>query len=67
MNATPSEDWDCGWGDAGGMVFQKAYLEFFTSAKIISALQDVLKKFPLVDFHILNEKVPVYYFNTSIL
>ena len=31
VNGTPSEDAVVGWGGAGGRVYQKAYLEFFTS------------------------------------
>ncbi|XP_069097355.1 methylenetetrahydrofolate reductase (NADPH) isoform X2 [Pleurodeles waltl] len=55
MNARPSSDPVVGWGPSGGYVFQKAYLEFFTSSENVSALLKVLKKYePRVNYHIVN-------------
>ena len=31
INGLPSEDAEVGWGGSGGRIYQKAYLEFFTS------------------------------------
>ncbi|KAM9855431.1 methylenetetrahydrofolate reductase (NADPH) [Aulostomus maculatus] len=55
INGKPSTDPVVGWGPAGGYVFQKAYLEFFTSSENVAALLKVLKKYePRVNYHIVN-------------
>ncbi|CAH7444144.1 methylenetetrahydrofolate reductase (NADPH) isoform X2 [Phodopus roborovskii] len=55
INGKPSSDPIVGWGPSGGYVFQKAYLEFFTSREIVEALLQVLKKYELrVNFHIVD-------------
>ncbi|KAG7274842.1 hypothetical protein CRUP_038815, partial [Coryphaenoides rupestris] len=55
INGKPSSDPIAGWGPAGGYVFQKAYLEFFTSSENVTALLKVLKKYePRVNYHIVN-------------
>nr|XP_020440956.1 methylenetetrahydrofolate reductase [Monopterus albus]XP_020440957.1 methylenetetrahydrofolate reductase [Monopterus albus] len=55
INGKPSTDPVVGWGPAGGYVFQKAYLEFFTSSESVTALLKVLKKYePRVNYHIVN-------------
>ncbi|XP_005528360.1 methylenetetrahydrofolate reductase (NADPH) isoform X4 [Poecile atricapillus] len=57
INGKPSTDPIVGWGPSGGYVFQKAYLEFFTSSEIVTALLKVLKKYELrVNYHIVNVK-----------
>ncbi|XP_058017228.1 methylenetetrahydrofolate reductase (NADPH) [Ahaetulla prasina] len=57
INGKPSTDPIVGWGPEGGYVFQKAYLEFFTSAENIKALLTVLKKYgQRVNYHIVNVK-----------
>ncbi|XP_074654061.1 methylenetetrahydrofolate reductase (NADPH)-like [Tubulanus polymorphus] len=42
VNCCPSTDPVHGWGSPGGYVFQKAYLEFFTSKQNITYLKEVL-------------------------
>lgn len=54
VNCAPSTDPCVGWGHPGGYVFQKAYLEFFTSEQSIAALLQVLRRYPGVDFQILS-------------
>ncbi|XP_042562450.1 methylenetetrahydrofolate reductase [Clupea harengus] len=55
INGKPSSDPITGWGPPGGYVFQKAYLEFFTSSENVTALLKVLKKYePRVNYHIVN-------------
>uniref|UniRef100_A0A3Q1JM86 Methylenetetrahydrofolate reductase (NADPH) n=2 Tax=Anabas testudineus TaxID=64144 RepID=A0A3Q1JM86_ANATE len=55
INGKPSTDPVVGWGPAGGYVFQKAYLEFFTSSENVDALLQVLKKYePRVNYHMVN-------------
>ncbi|XP_027514042.1 methylenetetrahydrofolate reductase isoform X3 [Corapipo altera] len=57
INGKPSTDPIVGWGPSGGYVFQKAYLEFFASSEIVTALLKVLKKYELrVNYHIVNVK-----------
>uniref|UniRef100_W5MEH5 Methylenetetrahydrofolate reductase (NADPH) n=2 Tax=Lepisosteus oculatus TaxID=7918 RepID=W5MEH5_LEPOC len=57
INGSPSSDPVVGWGPPGGYVFQKAYLEFFTSSENVTALLQVLKKYePRVNYHIVNVK-----------
>ncbi|XP_070561500.1 methylenetetrahydrofolate reductase (NADPH)-like [Ptychodera flava] len=53
--AKPSADPVVGWGDPGGYVFQKAYLEFFTTRENIKALLEILPDYsPRVNYHIIN-------------
>ncbi|XP_035696914.1 methylenetetrahydrofolate reductase-like isoform X1 [Branchiostoma floridae] len=54
VNAAPSTDPVVGWGTPGGYVFQKAYLEFFTSRENVQALFKVLPKYPNVNYHIIK-------------
>ncbi|XP_050009151.1 methylenetetrahydrofolate reductase (NADPH) isoform X2 [Alexandromys fortis] len=55
INGKPSSDPVVGWGPSGGYVFQKAYLEFFTSPETVEALLQVLKKYELrVNYHIVD-------------
>ncbi|XP_054995492.1 methylenetetrahydrofolate reductase (NADPH) isoform X2 [Sorex araneus] len=57
VNGRPSTDPVVGWGPSGGYVFQKAYLEFFTSRETVQALLQVLKKYELrVNYHIVDVK-----------
>uniref|UniRef100_A0A673TXI6 Methylenetetrahydrofolate reductase n=2 Tax=Suricata suricatta TaxID=37032 RepID=A0A673TXI6_SURSU len=57
INGKPSSDPVVGWGPSGGYVFQKAYLEFFTSRETVGALLQVLKKYELrVNYHIVDVK-----------
>ncbi|XP_040182018.1 methylenetetrahydrofolate reductase [Rana temporaria] len=55
VNGKPSTDPIVGWGPSKGYVFQKAYLEFFTSSDMVTALTKVLKRYePRVNYHIVN-------------
>lgn len=57
INGKPSSDPVVGWGPSGGYVFQKAYLEFFTSRETVEALLQVLKTYELrVNYHIVDVK-----------
>ena len=42
VNGAPSEDPDVGWGASGGRVYQKSYLEFFTSKDKLDTLLKTL-------------------------
>ncbi|XP_045163409.2 methylenetetrahydrofolate reductase (NADPH)-like [Mercenaria mercenaria] len=54
INGAPSSDQNVGWGAPNGYIYQKAYLEFFTSKKNIRALKKILPEYPLVNYHIIN-------------
>ncbi|XP_037684437.1 methylenetetrahydrofolate reductase isoform X2 [Choloepus didactylus] len=57
INGKPSSDPIVGWGPSGGYVFQKAYLEFFTSRETVEALLQVLKKYEQrVNYHVVDVK-----------
>eukprot|EP01091_Cochliopodium_minus_P011384 TRINITY_DN3202_c0_g1_i1.p1 TRINITY_DN3202_c0_g1~~TRINITY_DN3202_c0_g1_i1.p1 ORF type:complete len:594 (-),score=196.68 TRINITY_DN3202_c0_g1_i1:158-1939(-) len=45
-----------GWGNEGGYVYQKAYLEFFVSPERWSELKKKLEKFPFLTYHAINLK-----------
>ena len=54
VNCAPSTDSKVGWGPPGGYVFQKAYLEFFTCEANVIALMQIMRRYPSVNFHIIN-------------
>jgi len=62
-NCVPSDDSVLGWGQPGGYVFQKAYLEFFTSEENVLALLQVLGRFPGVNFQVVNKNGLINYTN----
>ena len=57
VNGLPSNDEVFGWGQTGGYVYQKAYLEFFTCRKNVEILKRILPEYPLVNYHIINKNV----------
>lgn len=54
VNAKPSDDPLVGWGGDGGVVFQKAYVEFFVAEESIPAVLDVFSHYPNITFHAIN-------------
>jgi len=56
VNGAKSEDPKFGWGPTGGFVFQKAYVEFFTSPESLKALVKACEKYPYLTYHALNRK-----------
>jgi len=62
-NCVASDDPILGWGQPGGYVFQKAYLEFFTSEENVLALLQVLGRFPGVNFQVVNKNGLINYTN----
>ncbi|XP_055345441.1 methylenetetrahydrofolate reductase (NADPH)-like [Paramacrobiotus metropolitanus] len=54
VNGLPSTDKVHGWGDPGGYVYQKAYLEFFIASERVEKLLSVLDKYPRVTYHVIN-------------
>ncbi|CAI8035612.1 Methylenetetrahydrofolate reductase [Geodia barretti] len=56
VNGRSSSDPVVGWGEKGGFVYQKAYLEFFCSPSFMRALMTVLVDYPQVNYHIVNRQ-----------
>lgn len=54
LNGVDSENPIHGWGDAGGKIYQKAYLEFFTSEEKLSKLMSLIKDFPTLSLRAFN-------------
>ncbi len=57
VNGEPSSDPVIGWGSPDGYVYQKAYLEFFTSSENLPYLLSALEKYPRVNYHIISKTV----------
>lgn len=55
VNGAPSSDSKVGWGSPNGYIYQKAYLEFFTTKENGIALKKILKNYPQVNYHIVNK------------
>eukprot|EP00163_Fabomonas_tropica_P007578 TRINITY_DN1729_c2_g6_i2.p1 TRINITY_DN1729_c2_g6~~TRINITY_DN1729_c2_g6_i2.p1 ORF type:complete len:595 (+),score=196.83 TRINITY_DN1729_c2_g6_i2:46-1830(+) len=56
VNGTPSSDPMFGWGGHDGVVYQKAYLEFFCSKESLETLQTLLPKYKSLSYHAINVK-----------
>ncbi|KAK9819788.1 hypothetical protein WJX72_002386 [[Myrmecia] bisecta] len=54
VNGAPSTDPTFGWGGPGGYVYQKAYVEFFTSPDKFAALQATLDASPGITYMAIN-------------
>ena len=55
VNGESSEDPDVGWGAAGGRVYQKAYLEFFTSKDKLDKLLETMDSLDNISFQAINK------------
>jgi len=56
VNAATSDHSVHGWGPHGGYVYQKAYIEFFTSPDRMRVLKQHISKYPSLDYQIVNAK-----------
>jgi len=56
VNGAPSTTENIGWGPKGGFIYQKAYVEFFTSPSNLEKLLKILPKYPSITYHALNLK-----------
>lgn len=63
INCAPSNDPSVGWGTPNGYIFQKAYLEFFTSKENVEALKKILPNYSLVNYHIVDHSGRADYTN----
>jgi len=65
VNGADSSDSAVGWGGKGGIVYQKAYVEFFTSPELLKILIPVLNRFGTrLNYQAVN-KNSVCYSNTD--
>jgi len=55
VNGASSEDPDIGWGAVGGRVYQKAYLEFFTSKDKLDKLLETMDFLDNISFQAINK------------
>jgi len=55
-NAVVSTDPGVGWGGSGGLVYQKAYLEFFTSAENLELFLRAIDDCPRFNYQAANTK-----------
>jgi len=55
FNGVPSEDSDIGWGAPGGRVYQKAYLEFFTSKNKLDKLLEAIDSLDSISYQAVNK------------
>jgi len=61
VNGAHSHDKRFGWGPRGGYVYQKAYVEFFTSPEHVQKIIEITKrKYPSLTFHAVNLKGESY-------
>jgi len=56
VNGVPSDHPVHGWGGPRGYVYQKAYLEFFTSPVNLQKLKNLFPKYPSLDYQAVAAK-----------
>jgi len=56
VNGAPSDDAGVGWGGDSGRVYQKAYLEFFTTKEKLSSLEKKIDKKSNFTFQAVNSQ-----------
>jgi methylenetetrahydrofolate reductase (NADPH) len=54
VNGERSDHQIFGWGGAGGRVYQRAYLEFFTSPENLKKIVDTLASMPNLSYYAVN-------------
>ena len=54
INGAQSSDPEVGWGGPGGIVFQKAYIEFFVHKDKLKTLLDQMVNYPSLTYHAVN-------------
>lgn len=61
INGEKSDHPMCGWGGVGGRVYQKAYIEFFTSFEKLNLLISESNSFPNLCLYAIDSAGVVYY------
>ena len=54
VNAAKSDDPVFGWGGAGGRVYQKSYVEFFTRPSFLKVFLEVIDQYPSLTLHAID-------------
>ncbi len=61
VNGEKSDHPVFGWGGSGGRVYQKAYIEFFTSPELLAIILEVVREKPSLNMHAVDSKgVPIF-------
>jgi len=60
VNGVKSDDSSVGWGHPHGLVYQKEYIEFFTTPENCVLLLKMFEKYPSMSYHALNVKGEEY-------
>jgi len=60
VDGRPSTDPEVGWGGPGGIVYQKAYVEFFCSPDKLKVLMEEMDRHPNLSYHAVNVKGQEY-------
>lgn len=55
MNGVPSDHPVFGWGGSGGRVYQKAYVEFFASEKLLGEVLEVCASRPELNYYAVRK------------
>lgn len=56
VNGVRSDDKTFGWGPSNGYVYQKAYLEFFASQKLLDSLIPHIECDPGITYYVINKR-----------
>lgn len=56
VNGIRSDDKMFGWGPSNGYVYQKAYMEFFASPKLLDALITHIERDPGIIYYVINKR-----------
>ena len=56
VNGIRSDDKAFGWGPSNGYVYQKAYLEFFTSPELLDTLISHIERDPGIIYYVINKR-----------
>jgi methylenetetrahydrofolate reductase (NADPH) len=56
VNGVRSDDKTFGWGPSNGYVYQKAYLEFFASPKLLDSLIPHIECDPEITYYVINKR-----------
>lgn len=60
VNGERSDHADFGWGGAGGRVYQRAYIEFFTSPELLKIVMELIPNYPDLQFSSVNSSGTVF-------
>jgi methylenetetrahydrofolate reductase (NADPH) len=56
VNGLRSDDKTFGWGPSNGYVYQKAYMEFFTSPELLDSLITHIERDTGISYYVINKR-----------